>query len=89
MANINNDNSIVLLGDSKLTIGLTSPFVLNKASNISQLYIIMQVPTDLVPKSNTCVPSFGSSNCIQTTTQQFNISGISDFSSALNVKFTA
>ncbi len=89
LATINNDNNIVLLGDSKLTVGLTSPFVLNKATNTSQLYIIMQIPTDLVPKTGTCSPSFGSSSCTQITTQQFNITGINDFSSSLNVKFTA
>ncbi len=88
-ATINNDNNIVLLGDSKMTVTLTSPFRLDKAGDASQLYIVMQVPTDLVPKSGTCVPSFGSSTCTQASTQTFNITGISDFSSALNVRFTA
>ena len=88
-ATINNDNNIVLLGDSKITVSLVSPFVLNKATNASQLYIVLQVPTDFVPKSGTCVPSYGSSTCAQPTTQIFNITGINDFSSTLNIKFTA
>jgi hypothetical protein len=78
-----------LLGTSKVTIGLASPFRFDKATNISQLYITMQVPTDLVPITNSCVPSYGSSLCTTISTQQFNITGISDFSSTLNIKFTA
>ncbi len=88
-ATVNNDNSIVLLGDTKATVSLISPFRLDKATNTSQLFIIMQVPTDLVPQAGTCVPSSGSSTCTQPTTQQFNITGINDFSSTLNIKFTA
>lgn len=88
-ATINNDNNIVLLGESKVTVSLTSPFRLDKTTNTSQLYIVMQVPTDLVPKAGTCVPSFGSSACAQPTTQTFNITGLNDFSSTLNVRFTA
>ena len=88
-ANINNDNKIVLLGGSQVTVSLNSPFRMDKATNTSQFYILMQVPTDLVPTSGTCVPSYGSSVCTQATAQQFNITGISDFSSTLNIKFTA
>jgi hypothetical protein len=88
-ATINNDNNIVLLGDSKVTVSLTSPFRLDKTTNTSQLYIVMQIPTDLVPKPGSCLPSFGSSSCTQSTTQTFNITGVSDFSSTLNVKFSA
>lgn len=34
-ATINNDNNIVLLSDSKVVVGLSSPFALNKATNAS------------------------------------------------------
>jgi len=88
-ATINNDNSIILLGTSKISVGLTSPFKLDKATNISQLYITMQVPTDLIPTANSCVPSYGSSLCTTISVQQYNITGISDFSTTLNIKFTA
>ena len=88
-ASINNDNNIVLLGDSRVTVSLTAPFRLEKATNTSELYVLMQVPTDLVPKSGTCVSSFGSSVCAQPTAQLFNVTGLGDFSSSLNVRFTA
>jgi hypothetical protein len=89
LTSINNDNNIVLLGDSKVTVELTSPFPLDKATNTNLISIVMQVPTDLVPKANTCSPSYGSALCNQTSAQVFNITSIGAFSSPLNIKFTA
>jgi hypothetical protein len=41
ISTINSDNNIVLLGDSKITLSLTSPFILNKATDYSLFYLIV------------------------------------------------
>lgn len=42
---INNDNNMILLGQSKVTLSLTSPYKLDKVNNnYSQFYIVIQVP---------------------------------------------
>lgn len=44
-SSINNDNNIILLGQSRVSVTLTSPYKLDRVNNTyTQFYIIMQVP---------------------------------------------
>lgn len=79
----------MLLGTSQLTIGLTSPFALTKATNLSLIYIVLQVPTDFTPLNGSCISSYAGSNCQSFSTQILNITNLGDFSSPLNIKFSA
>jgi hypothetical protein len=85
-ASANNDNNIVLLSTSKVTVSLSSPFLFSQLSNSSLLSIVMQIPTDLTPISGTCVASFASSICSQAS-QTFTITQFGDFSSPITIKF--
>jgi hypothetical protein len=88
-AAINNDNNIILLGISKITLSLTSPYSLTQMTNPSLAYILLTVPTDLTPISSTCIPSYGSAVCSQPSTQVFNITNIGNLPTTLNIKFNS
>lgn len=89
-ANINNDNNIILLGQSKISLTLTSPYKLDRVNNVySQFYIIVQVPNELTPVSNACTLSNISSVCSLTSPQVYNITSIGDISSAFTFMFNA
>lgn len=87
-ASVNNDNNIVLLSTSKVTVSLTSPFLFTQLTNSSLLSIVIQIPTDLTPISATCIASFASSICSQSS-QTFTITQFGDLSSPLTIKFSA
>lgn len=86
---INNDNNIILLGNSKITLTITSPYVMNKATDYSLFYLLIQIPTDLTPINKTCISSYASSICSQPSTQTLNITSLSDLSSSFTIKFTS
>ena len=87
-ASANNDNNIVLLSTSKVTVSLSSPFIFTQLSNSSLLSVVMQIPTDLTPISASCIASFASSRCSQSS-QTFTITEFGDLSSPMTIKFSA
>jgi hypothetical protein len=77
------------MGTTQLTISLSSPFSLTRATNTSMVYIVFGIPTDFTPIDSTCILSYPSAICNKASTQILNLTNIGQFSTTLTLKFNA
>ena len=62
-ATADNNEEIILLSESTISITFTSPFVLSRATDQSLLALEINVPSDLTPIADSCELSISGAVC--------------------------
>ena len=88
LAQAANNEKIILLENSEISLTLTAPFSLTRVTSTALLKITVSVPNQLTLIANTCSSSYSNSVCAQSG-QVLTLTSFDNFPSPITLTFNA